>query len=119
MNQSQQELLKQAYAAFNTRDIDAVLAIMHPDVAWANGMDGGHVHGHEAVRNYWTYQWTLVNPHVEPKGFQPDESGRIVVDVHQVVHDLDGALIVDKMVQHIYTFKDDLVQRMDIQELSA
>jgi ketosteroid isomerase-like protein len=37
-------LLERTYAAFNARDIDAVLAVMHPDVDWPNGMDGGRVH---------------------------------------------------------------------------
>lgn len=116
MTQTQQDLLTKAYAAFNARDIDAVLAVMHPDVEWANGMEGGYVHGHEAVRDYWTRQWKLINPIVEPKGFQPDENGRIVVTVHQVVRDLEGNLMVDQMVQHMYTFADGSIQRMDIQE---
>lgn len=115
MTQPQSELLAQAYAAFNARDIDAVLSMMHPAVVWANGMEGGHVHGHEAVRQYWTRQWSLINPHVEPQGFQQDQHGRIVVDVHQVVHDLQGNLVADQMVQHLYTFQDGLIQRMDIQ----
>jgi hypothetical protein len=89
---------------------------MHPDVEWANGMEGGHVHGHEAVRDYWTRQWKLVDPQVEPQGFQLDENQRIVIDVHQVVHDLEGNLIVDQMVQHLYTFEDGLIRRMDIRQ---
>src|SRR5215470_14969634 len=56
------ELLKRIYDRFNARDIDGVLAVLADDVAWANGMDGGHVHGREAVREYWTRQWTLVSP---------------------------------------------------------
>ncbi|HEY9639827.1 MAG TPA: hypothetical protein V6C57_05050 [Coleofasciculaceae cyanobacterium] len=79
-------------------------------------MEGGHVHGHEAVRAYWTRQWSIVDPHVEPQAFQLDEHQRIVVDVHQVVRDLAGTLIVDQRVQHLYTFADDLIKRMDIRE---
>ena len=115
MTQMHQNLLAKAYAAFNAHDIDAVLAVMHPDVTWPNGMEGGQVHGREAVREYWTRQWQLIDPHVEPKGFQADESGRMVVTVHQVVHDLDGNLMVDQMIQHVYTIQDDLIRRMDIQ----
>ena len=55
------ELLKRIYDRFNARDIDGVLAVLADDVAWANGMDGGHVHGREAVREYWTRQWTMVS----------------------------------------------------------
>lgn len=115
--QIQQDLLIKAYAAFNARHIDSVLALMHSDVEWANGMEGGYVRGHAAVRDYWTRQWSLIDPHVEPQGFQVDESGRIVVHVHQVVQDLDGNLIHEQMVQHIYTIENGLIRQMDIQAL--
>lgn len=109
-------LLESAYAAFNARDIDAALAVMHPDVDWANGMEGGRVLGHAAVRDYWTRQWKMIDPHVEPVGFSGDDAGRIIVDVHQVVRDLSGAVIADGMVQHVYTIDDGLVQKMEIRE---
>lgn len=48
------ELLGRLYDRFNARDMEAVLAALHPDVVWANGMDGGHVHGRDGVRSYWT-----------------------------------------------------------------
>ena len=32
------EFLKQVYQRFNARDIEAVLAALHSDVTWANGM---------------------------------------------------------------------------------
>lgn len=114
MTQAQQELLTKAYVAFNAHDIDAVLAVMHPEVVWANGMEGGHVYGHEAVREYWTRQWSVIDPHVEPAAFHSDPNGRIVVEVHQVVRDLDGDLIVDQRVQHVYTLEQDVIRRMDI-----
>lgn len=117
MTQIYQDLLTQAYSDFNKRDINAVLAAMHPQVEWANGMEGGYFYGHEAVRDYWTRQWNLVDPHVEPRSFQLDENQRIIVDVHQVVRDLAGNVLVDQSVQHLYTFEDGLIRRMDIQEL--
>ena len=110
------ELLKRAYAAFNARDLDAALATMQPDVVWPNGMEGGVVHGHEGVRAYWTRQWGMIDPHVEPKTFTPDSSGRIVVGVRQVVRELSGKVLLDRMVEHVYTLKDGLIQTMDIRE---
>jgi hypothetical protein len=107
-------LIEHAYAAFNARDIDAALSAMHPDVDWANGMEGGRVLGHAAVRDYWTRQWQMIDPHVEPVGFSDDDAGRVVVDVHQVVRDLGGKVISDRMVQHVYTMDGGLVRRMEI-----
>jgi hypothetical protein len=109
-----QRLLEAAYAAFNARDIDAALAAMHPDVAWPNGMEGGYVHGHDEVRRYWTRQWGLVDPHVEPLRFASDDSGRVVIDVKQVVRDLAGAVLVDTVVQHAYRIENGLIRTMEI-----
>ena len=107
-------LLTTAYDAFNARDVDRALVAMHPDVEWPNGMEGGYVHGREAVRAYWTRQWTMIDPHVEPRRFATDAEGRIVVDVHQVVRDGAGAVVTDLMIQHVYLIDNGLIRRMEI-----
>jgi hypothetical protein len=114
--QSATEVLKKAYAAFNARDIAGSLATMKPDVAWPNGMEGGTVHGHDGVRAYWTRQWGMIDPHVDPVSFNADESGRVVVGVHQVVRDLAGKVLMDRMVEHVYTLEDGLITSMEIRE---
>jgi SnoaL-like domain len=110
-----QEILIAAYREFNARHIDAVLALMHPEVIWPNGMEGGYVHGHEGVRAYWTRQWSMIDPHVEPLRIEKDSQGRMVVEVHQMVHDLDGKLLLDTTVHHAYTIRAGLIERMEIE----
>ena len=109
------EMLRGAYRDFNARRLDAVLARMQPDVVWPNGMEGGFVYGHEGVRDYWTRQWAVLDPHVEPLEITPDPRGRFVVTVHQVVHDREGNLLVDQVVHHAYEIHDFLIARMDIE----
>lgn len=108
------ELLIHCYVNFNARAIDAVLASMHPDVDWPNGMEGGRVHGHDGIRDYWIRQWSLLDPHVEPIGFSSSEQDRITVSVHQVVRDLDGKVLVDQMVEHTYHVEEGLIRSMYI-----
>jgi ketosteroid isomerase-like protein len=108
------ELLRRAYAAFNARDIEAVLSMMHPDVEWPNGMEGGYVYGHNGVRAYWTRQWSLIDPIVEPQAFSTEPDGRILVEVRQRVLDKDGGTLLDGWVQHIYSIRDGLVWHMEI-----
>jgi hypothetical protein len=112
----EQELLKKAYAAFNARDIEGALSTMQPNVEWPNGMEGGTVHGHEGVRSYWTRQWSMISPHVDPVTFDVDGSGKVIVGVHQVVRDLEGKILLDRIVQHVYTLKNGLIQSMTIHE---
>jgi hypothetical protein len=113
---SNEELLIAAYAAFNARNIAAALATMHPDVDWPNGMEGGRVLGHAGVHDYWKRQWAMIDPRVEPKEFARDEAGRTVVDVHQVIRNLKGTILSDQMVQHVYTIREGLIERMDIRK---
>jgi ketosteroid isomerase-like protein len=103
------------YAAFNARDIDGVLAAMAPDVDWPNAWEGGRVVGHEAVRDYWTRQWAQIAPTVIPRRTMDLPDGRVAVEVAQVVRALDGALLREATVRHVYTFRDGLVARMDVE----
>ncbi len=116
---SKEDLITAVYRSFNARDIDAVLARMHPDVDWPNGMEGGRVHGHESVRAYWQRQWTVVDPHVDPMRIEDDESGRTVVEVHQIIRDMGGKILLDRMVKHVYSIQEGLIIRMDIREPDA
>jgi hypothetical protein len=109
-------VLKEAYRAFNARDLNAALATMQPNVEWPNGMEGGLVSGHTGVRDYWTRQWSVIDPHVEPVKFDTDGSGRVIVAVHQVVRDLSGKVLLDRTVEHVYSFEGGLIRGMEIRE---
>ena len=111
---NEREILQTAYRDFNARNIEAVISRMHPEVEWANGMEGGHVHGKDEVRAYWTRQFTTLRPRVEPVSIEPDGHGNWVIEVHQVVHDTQGNLLIDTTVYHTYRFRDQLISRMDI-----
>ena len=108
------ELLSTAYAAFNARHIDAALATMSASVVWPKAFKGGFARGHEEVRAYWTEQWREIDPHVEPVAFHVEGVGRILVDVHQVVRDMTGAVLGDEHVGHRFTIADGLIQSMEV-----
>jgi ketosteroid isomerase-like protein len=110
-----QDVIRAAYRAFNDRDIDAALELMHPDVDWPNAWEGGRVHGREAVRAYWTRQFEVISGQVEPEAFSEEADGSVTVEVHQVVHDAQsGKLLSDSWVRHRYRLEDGLVTRMDV-----
>ena len=118
------DVVKHMYERFNARDIDGVLGALADDVAWANGMDGGYVNGHDAVRTYWTRQWAMVIPNVTPLSFVDAPDGSIVVQVQQVIRDLEGNALHgqthglhDKVVGHVFRFHDAKVIRFDIEDV--
>jgi hypothetical protein len=112
--ESKEKLLQTIYEAFNARRIDEVLANLHPLVDWPNGMEGGRIQGRENVREYWLRQWSMIDPRVEPVSIHDGESGQTDVEVHQVVHDLAGNLLVDQTVHHVYTIQNGLIEKMEI-----
>ena len=108
------EFIKQLYDRFNARDIEALLSSMSDDVIWANGMEGGYVHGRDGVRDYWTRQWAMIDPRVDPIDFAVGSDGEILVEVQQVVRDLNGQLLANKRVGHKFRVERGLVKRFDI-----
>lgn len=106
--------IRNAYEAFNRRDIDTVLQLMHPDVHWPNGWEGGYVNGHKEVRDYWTRQWNELDPEVTPVSFRETKDGRLEVDVHQMVKDKAGIVVFNGMVKHIYTIENGAIRHMEI-----
>ena len=106
--------LRRTYELFNARDIEGVLALMHPDVDWPNALEGTRLTGHDAVREYWCGQFAAFDPRVEPLGFEELGDGRVRVRVHQSLYELNGDLIGQGEVFHDYALREGLIERMDI-----
>ena len=109
-------LIETLYARFNARDIDGVLALLAPDVLWANAMEGGHAEGHAGVRAYWTRQWAVADPTVTPTAVERPQPDQRRVQVRQVIRDLAGRVLADDQVVHLFTLRDGEVGRFDALE---
>jgi hypothetical protein len=107
-------LIEQAYAAFNKRDIDGALALMTQDVSWPKASEGGRVIGKEEIRAYWTRQWGEFDPRVEPLAMTEEDGGKTRVRVHQLVKSLQGAVLSDTEVLHVFTVNSGLIAAMDL-----
>lgn len=110
-----EHLIEAAYKGFNNRDIDSVLLLMDEHIHWPKAFEGGHVIGKEAIREYWTRQWSEINPIVNLKTITVREDGKVAVLVHQLVKDLAGNILFDGEVKHVYQVKNDLLLQMDIE----
>lgn len=109
------DLIEKAYSAFNERDIGKALSTMQQNVQWSKAWEGGYIRGHDEIKDYWTRQWKEINPNVEPVGFTERQNGSLEVEVLQKVKDLEGNLMFDGIVKHIYTFENSLIKTMDIE----
>jgi ketosteroid isomerase-like protein len=116
---SREGQIRQLYAAFNRRDVDALLSAMAADVRWPNGWEGGWIDGRSEVRRYWERQWQAIDPSVEPVETVQRADGTIAVRVHQVVRQKDGTVIADQEVVHVYRFDGDAIAQMVIEDAPA
>ena len=112
-------LLRDVYAAFNARDVDAVIAALQSDVDWPNAIEGGRV---AAATKCATTGAASSSRSTRASSCADSPSagdGRVAVAVHQIVHALDGTLLADGEVTHVYSFRDGLVVRMEVIEPQA
>jgi hypothetical protein len=107
-------IIEQAYSAFNERDVDGALALMTQDVSWPRASEGGKVVGKEEVRAYWARQWSKFDPHVEPLAITEENGGKTRVRVRQLVKTLEGGVLSDTEVLHVFTVRGGLIAAMDL-----
>jgi hypothetical protein len=115
---SREFFLQNLYDAFNRREIETILSMIDENVKWANGMEGGFVHGRDNVREYWQKQFAVINPQLTPLKFRIDEKERNTVDVHQTVYDLQGNVLLKKSVKQIFTIENNLIKVFEISDVS-
>jgi hypothetical protein len=72
--------------------------------------------GKEEIRTYWTRQWGEFDPHAEPLEMTEEDGGktRVRVRVHQVVKSLQGNVLSDNEVLHVFTMNSGLISAMNL-----
>jgi NAD(P)-dependent dehydrogenase (short-subunit alcohol dehydrogenase family)/ketosteroid isomerase-like protein len=111
--ESREELVRQAYTAFNARDVEAGVALMDPNVDWPNVPEGGFVHGQDQVRKHWREQFRRTDPRIEVAAIS-EKNDRVEALVRQVVRSPDGSKLSDERVLHVFTFAGERIKRMDV-----
>ena len=107
-------MLEELYRALNERDIDAFLEHVAPGVDWSDEVTGGRVHGRDAVRAYLQKQWTEIDPTDAPMRIDiaPDGSAHVLVD--RLVRALDGEILQNLRVEHVFEFDGAFISRMTV-----
>ncbi|WP_406219033.1 nuclear transport factor 2 family protein [Streptomyces canus] len=119
MPAAQEALLRRMYDVFATDEREALVPhCLAPDVDWPNMLDGGRLHGREAVRAYWARQFAAGHPLVRLEWLGSDGlAGAVAVTVQLGVRDASGERWTRETVEHVHRFGEDgLVVRMDVRE---
>jgi len=87
-------------------------------VSWPKASEGGKVVGKEEIRAYWTRQWGEFDPHVEPLAMTEEDGGKTRVRVHQLVKSLQGNILSDCEVLHVFTMNSGLISAMNLGDVA-
>ena len=114
MQADHREFLLRAYSAYDSQDIEALVALVSDDVNWPDD-DAGRLHGKDEVRAYWTELWARTRTHDEPVAFSERNDGRTAVQISQVVRSPNGSAISKGQFLHLHRLEGDRIARMDIE----
>ncbi|MFF8814521.1 nuclear transport factor 2 family protein [Streptomyces pactum] len=110
--------IRRSYEGFRTRDVEALLSAMHPDVEWVHpeGMAkyglGGTKHGHAGIKDFLAHVPTVLGGmRLEPREFI-EQGDRIVVFGTREVTSRRGTTVTLDFV-HSWTMRDGRATRME------
>jgi uncharacterized protein len=102
-------ILRAAYAAFNSGDIDAAVQSLDPNIDWSEPTEfpgGGSYHGRDGAKKYLTNSRASVAEVIsDPEQFIP-AGDRIVVFVYARVRPKDSATWQEVRLADVYLFRD-------------
>ena len=110
---ARRKLLLQFYKALDDKDVEALMALLHPDVDFPSQLDGTRAHGFAEVRAYYVRAFGMVNAESTPTAFHSRPDGSMEVQVHHHVTSLEGALWHEGPVNYRFEFRDGLITRFD------
>jgi hypothetical protein len=99
MRRTDEEIVREAYTAFNDRDIERAVALMDPGVEWRD-------------------VFASVEARIELGDLERRPDRSIAADVRQVVTGPDGQTTSDDHLVHVFRIDGELITRMDVEPTS-
>ena len=109
------DLIVQYYEALACRDIEALMATMHPNAEFGDFLDGGEVIGPIAIRAFFQRMFDTLAPDFDliTVAVQPD--GRMRAEMQVATHDRSGHLWSDTRSYALYDLVDGLIHGIALQ----
>jgi ketosteroid isomerase-like protein len=117
-NAELEELARRGFEAYNSRDLEALARIMHPDVELHAGRDlpnRGTFHGHEGFLQWnatWDEAWEEFT--IEATAIEALGDEHILADVRQTARGAGSGIGVEMDVHWAFEVKDGQVTRMHL-----
>ena len=119
MSQENVRLYRKGIDAFNRRDLDAFLALAHPDVVGVSrvlAVEGGIYHGHDGTREWWN-NLLGVFPDFAIEIVSVRDAGHLTVsELRNRAHGEEGVAPLEEAVWQVSEWRDGQVVRWQIYE---
>ena len=103
-----------AYEAFNAREAETGLSLLHPDVEWDDG-EGHMLQSLAAVRRHWQQQWAAADAKVELLALLDAPDDDVSAHVRLITRSEGGR--VARELRNEFHFSDGLIRCMRIRAL--
>jgi ketosteroid isomerase-like protein len=110
------DLIARLHDAFNRRDLEGVVAMLHPDVRFRDYIDDGEVRGLDEARAFYQRVFATIAPELAFLSSEELPDGRVVTRLQVGIHDRSGHLWSDSSATVTYVLADGLVLGLDIVE---
>ena len=119
MSRENVELYRQGIDAFNRRDLDAFLALAHPDVVGVSrvlAIEGGSYRGYEGTREWWN-NLLDVFPDFTIEVISVRDAGQLTVsELRTGAHGEGSAAPLEELIWQVSEWRDGQVVRWQIYE---
>lgn len=113
---TRQDLLVKGYEAFNTRDLPALRAVLHPQGAWPDTLEGSEppIEGIEAIMAHFAHLFATLRPNIQLIRVLEETGDSLTVESQHLVEDHQGNIWSDTRATLTYHFRDGLLSGMTI-----
>lgn len=106
-------LVRDFYEAFNRRDVEGMVALVHPEADFTDLLDNGRIVGRAALAVHWRRLLGMIKGELTVVSSRAAPDGALLVRFRHQITNHDGRLWDDGEETLRYEFLDGLISRMD------
>ena len=111
-----EDRIAELYAAINARDLDATLACYAPNARFADGLEGGMLEGHQAIRAHFVQLFETIRVELSTIDLAREPDGRWRARLQVETRGPGGGLWQDDRVTVWYRLERGLIVEQDVDD---
>ena len=110
-----EDLIFRYHEAVGRRDIEAVMALMHPQARFEDFLEGGEITGSTVVRAFYERLFDTLAPELDVIAITIQPDGRMRADIQVATHDRSGHVWSDTRSYALYAVVEGLIHGIELQ----